>query len=120
MYVYLSVCLSHCHQSILGGELGLGSPGAASPTKPAGQYYQHYSSNQRRRTLPMDTLGETHIIHTPPTPIATFITAVASLTATSLLYLLLLSILFTVVNLICKGINIFFTFPVKTQFLGKT
>uniref|UniRef100_A0A674MSF9 Transcription factor 4 n=1 Tax=Takifugu rubripes TaxID=31033 RepID=A0A674MSF9_TAKRU len=46
--------------SILGGELGLGSPGAASPTKPAGQYYQHYSSNQRRRTLPMDTLD----IHT--------------------------------------------------------
>uniref|UniRef100_A0A674MDL3 Transcription factor 4 n=1 Tax=Takifugu rubripes TaxID=31033 RepID=A0A674MDL3_TAKRU len=48
------------HPSILGGELGLGSPGAASPTKPAGQYYQHYSSNQRRRTLPMDTLD----IHT--------------------------------------------------------
>uniref|UniRef100_A0A672GS35 Transcription factor 4 n=1 Tax=Salarias fasciatus TaxID=181472 RepID=A0A672GS35_SALFA len=47
----------HCHQSILGGELGLGSPGAASPTKPAGQYYQHYSSNPRRRTLHMDTMG---------------------------------------------------------------
>ncbi|XP_036973120.1 transcription factor 4-like isoform X6 [Acanthopagrus latus] len=46
----------HCHQSILGGELGLGSPSAASPTKPAGQYYQHYSSNPRRRTLPMDTM----------------------------------------------------------------
>uniref|UniRef100_A0A671VN65 Transcription factor 4 n=1 Tax=Sparus aurata TaxID=8175 RepID=A0A671VN65_SPAAU len=42
--------------SILGGELGLGSPSAASPTKPAGQYYQHYSSNPRRRTLPMDTM----------------------------------------------------------------
>uniref|UniRef100_A0A3B4T7J4 Transcription factor 4 n=1 Tax=Seriola dumerili TaxID=41447 RepID=A0A3B4T7J4_SERDU len=48
------VCVSL--QSILGGELGLGSPGAASPTKPAGQYYQHYSSNPRRRTLPMDTM----------------------------------------------------------------
>nr|XP_046231151.1 transcription factor 4-like isoform X11 [Scatophagus argus] len=46
----------HCHQSILGGELGLGSPGAASPTKPAGQYFQHYSSNPRRRALPMDTM----------------------------------------------------------------
>uniref|UniRef100_A0A672GS68 Transcription factor 4 n=1 Tax=Salarias fasciatus TaxID=181472 RepID=A0A672GS68_SALFA len=46
--------------SILGGELGLGSPGAASPTKPAGQYYQHYSSNPRRRTLHMDTMD----IHT--------------------------------------------------------
>ncbi|XP_034997405.2 transcription factor 4 isoform X1 [Hippoglossus stenolepis] len=46
----------HCHQSVLGGELGLGSPGTASPTKPAGQYYQHYSSNPRRRTLPMDTM----------------------------------------------------------------
>uniref|UniRef100_A0A8D3CI38 Transcription factor 4 n=1 Tax=Scophthalmus maximus TaxID=52904 RepID=A0A8D3CI38_SCOMX len=44
-------------QSVLGGELGLGSPGAASPTKPAGQYYQHYgSANPRRRTLPMDTM----------------------------------------------------------------
>ncbi|CAB1452571.1 unnamed protein product [Pleuronectes platessa] len=42
--------------SVLGGELGLGSPGTASPTKPAGQYYQHYSSNPRRRTLPMDTM----------------------------------------------------------------
>ncbi|XP_033981687.1 transcription factor 4-like isoform X3 [Trematomus bernacchii] len=47
----------HCHQSVLGGEMGLGSPGgAASPTKPAGQYYQHYGSNPRRRTLPMDTM----------------------------------------------------------------
>ncbi|XP_072228730.1 transcription factor 4 isoform X3 [Leuresthes tenuis] len=45
-----------CHQSILGGELGLGSPGATSPTKPAGQYYQHYSANPRRRTLQMDTM----------------------------------------------------------------
>ncbi|XP_024918531.1 transcription factor 4 isoform X9 [Cynoglossus semilaevis] len=52
----------HCHQSILGGggELGLGSPGAASPTKSAAQYYQHYGSNPRRRTLPMDTMD----IHT--------------------------------------------------------
>uniref|UniRef100_A0A7N6B6U9 Transcription factor 4 n=1 Tax=Anabas testudineus TaxID=64144 RepID=A0A7N6B6U9_ANATE len=50
----------HCHQSILGGDLGLGSPGAASPTKPAGQYYQHYGSNPRRRTLHMDTMD----IHT--------------------------------------------------------
>uniref|UniRef100_A0A3B3BBS3 Transcription factor 4 n=1 Tax=Oryzias melastigma TaxID=30732 RepID=A0A3B3BBS3_ORYME len=49
----LCFCL---HQSILGGEMGLGSPGASSPTKPAGQYYQHYSSNPRRRTLHMDTM----------------------------------------------------------------
>uniref|UniRef100_A0A3Q3WLV9 Transcription factor 4 n=1 Tax=Mola mola TaxID=94237 RepID=A0A3Q3WLV9_MOLML len=42
--------------SILGGELGLGSPGTASPTKPPGQYYQHYGSNPRRRALPMDTM----------------------------------------------------------------
>ncbi|XP_053195657.1 transcription factor 4-like isoform X3 [Scomber japonicus] len=47
----------HCHQpSILGGEMGMGSPGAASPTKPAGQYYQHYSSNPRKRTLHMDSM----------------------------------------------------------------
>ncbi|XP_047426653.1 transcription factor 4-like isoform X7 [Mugil cephalus] len=46
----------HCHQSILGGELGMGSPGAASPTKPAGQYYQHYGANPRRRALHMDSM----------------------------------------------------------------
>uniref|UniRef100_A0A8C6KRR3 Transcription factor 4 n=1 Tax=Nothobranchius furzeri TaxID=105023 RepID=A0A8C6KRR3_NOTFU len=46
--------------SVLGGELGLGSPGAASPTKPAGQYYQHYGSNPRRRALHMDAID----IHT--------------------------------------------------------
>ncbi|XP_074547247.1 transcription factor 4 isoform X8 [Halichoeres trimaculatus] len=34
----------------------MGSPGAASPTKPAGQYYQHYGPNPRRRTLPMDNM----------------------------------------------------------------
>uniref|UniRef100_A0A669C9B0 Transcription factor 4 n=1 Tax=Oreochromis niloticus TaxID=8128 RepID=A0A669C9B0_ORENI len=60
--LFLSLLLSfllHLLTSILGGgELGLGSPGAASPTKPAGQYYQHYSSNPRRRTLHMDTMGE--------------------------------------------------------------
>ncbi|KAM4635266.1 LOW QUALITY PROTEIN: transcription factor 4 [Polymixia lowei] len=46
----------HCHQSLLGGELGLGSPGASSPTKPGSQYYQHYSSNPRRRPLHMDPM----------------------------------------------------------------
>uniref|UniRef100_A0A3B4GFW5 Transcription factor 4 n=1 Tax=Pundamilia nyererei TaxID=303518 RepID=A0A3B4GFW5_9CICH len=61
LYSYGRESNPHCHQSILGGgELGLGSPGAASPTKPAGQYYQHYSSNPRRRTLHMDTMD----IHT--------------------------------------------------------
>uniref|UniRef100_A0A671VNC2 Transcription factor 4 n=1 Tax=Sparus aurata TaxID=8175 RepID=A0A671VNC2_SPAAU len=53
---YTNSRLTGTPQSILGGELGLGSPSAASPTKPAGQYYQHYSSNPRRRTLPMDTM----------------------------------------------------------------
>lgn len=52
------------NQSTLGGELGLGSPGAASPTKPAGQYYQHYGSNPRRRALHMDAMGETPQTHT--------------------------------------------------------
>ncbi|XP_061603993.1 transcription factor 4-like isoform X7 [Phyllopteryx taeniolatus] len=46
----------HCHQSVLGGEMGLGSPGATSPTKPPSQYYQHYSSNPRRRPLHMDSM----------------------------------------------------------------
>uniref|UniRef100_A0A8C6NKW1 Transcription factor 4 n=1 Tax=Nothobranchius furzeri TaxID=105023 RepID=A0A8C6NKW1_NOTFU len=52
--------LVNFNQSVLGGELGLGSPGAASPTKPAGQYYQHYGSNPRRRALHMDAID----IHT--------------------------------------------------------
>ncbi|XP_032426698.1 transcription factor 4 isoform X7 [Xiphophorus hellerii] len=34
----------------------MGSPSAASPTKPAGQYYQHYGSNPRRRALHMDAM----------------------------------------------------------------
>lgn len=55
-------------QSALGGEMGLGSPGAASPTKPAGHYYQHYGSNPRRRALPMDAMGETLKTH-PPKPL---------------------------------------------------
>uniref|UniRef100_A0A3Q2YJC8 Transcription factor 4 n=1 Tax=Hippocampus comes TaxID=109280 RepID=A0A3Q2YJC8_HIPCM len=46
----------HCHQSLLGGEMALGSPGATSPTKPPGQYYQHYGSNPRRRLLHMDSM----------------------------------------------------------------
>ncbi|XP_030005567.1 transcription factor 4-like, partial [Sphaeramia orbicularis] len=50
----------HCHQSVLGGDLGLGSPGAASPTKPAAHFYQHYGSNPRRRALHMDAMD----IHT--------------------------------------------------------
>nr|XP_061800879.1 transcription factor 4-like isoform X1 [Nerophis lumbriciformis] len=45
-----------CHQSILGSEMGLGSPGATSPTKPHSQYYQHYSSNPRRRPLHIDSM----------------------------------------------------------------
>lgn len=61
--VFLSLSVS-LDQSILGGEMGLGSPGAASPTKPAGQYYQHYSSNPRRRTLHMDSMGETPLMLT--------------------------------------------------------
>ncbi|XP_034565870.1 transcription factor 4-like isoform X3 [Notolabrus celidotus] len=57
-YTYGRESNPHCHQSVLGGEMGMGSPGAASPTKPAssGQYYQHYGPNPRRRTLPMDTM----------------------------------------------------------------
>ncbi|KAI1904873.1 hypothetical protein AGOR_G00010150 [Albula goreensis] len=44
--------LHGCHQpSLLGGEMGMGSPGALSPTKPGSQYYQHYSNNPRRRPL---------------------------------------------------------------------
>ncbi|XP_038143094.1 transcription factor 4-like isoform X5 [Cyprinodon tularosa] len=56
-YSYSRESNPHCHQQpVLGGELGLGSPSAASPTKPAGQYYQHYGANPRRRALPMEPM----------------------------------------------------------------
>ncbi|XP_026988497.1 transcription factor 4 [Tachysurus fulvidraco] len=48
--------LHGCHQSIMGGEMGMVSPGTVSPTKPGSQYYQHYSSNQRRRPMHSDSM----------------------------------------------------------------
>ncbi|XP_048876785.1 transcription factor 4-like isoform X3 [Brienomyrus brachyistius] len=49
--------LHECHQpSLLAGDVGVGSPGAASPTKPGAQYYQHYASNPRRRPLHGDSM----------------------------------------------------------------
>ncbi|TSK72053.1 Transcription factor 4 [Bagarius yarrelli] len=57
-------------QGIMGGEMGMVSPGTVSPTKPGSQYYQHYSSNQRRRPLHSDSMGNlTHIIITNATPL---------------------------------------------------
>ncbi|XP_063176837.1 transcription factor 4 isoform X9 [Chroicocephalus ridibundus] len=38
-------------QSLLGGEMDIGNPGALSPTKPGSQYYQYSSNNPRRRPL---------------------------------------------------------------------
>ncbi|XP_074427106.1 transcription factor 4 isoform X10 [Larus michahellis] len=44
--------LQGCHQqSLLGGEMDIGNPGALSPTKPGSQYYQYSSNNPRRRPL---------------------------------------------------------------------
>nr|XP_025974687.1 transcription factor 4 isoform X3 [Dromaius novaehollandiae] len=44
--------LQGCHQqSLLGGDMELGSAGALSPTKPGSQYYQYSSNNPRRRPL---------------------------------------------------------------------
>uniref|UniRef100_A0A6Q2WQ57 Transcription factor 4 n=1 Tax=Esox lucius TaxID=8010 RepID=A0A6Q2WQ57_ESOLU len=49
--------LHGCHQpSLLAAEMGMGSPGAVSPTKPGSQYYQHYSNNPRRRPLHSDNM----------------------------------------------------------------
>ncbi|XP_045072465.1 transcription factor 4 isoform X10 [Coregonus clupeaformis] len=36
--------------------MGMGSPGAVSPTKPGSQYYQHYNNNPRRRPLHCDNM----------------------------------------------------------------
>ncbi|XP_055731654.1 transcription factor 4-like [Salvelinus fontinalis] len=36
--------------------MGMGSPGAVSPTKPGSQYYQHYNNNPRRRPLHSDNM----------------------------------------------------------------
>ncbi|XP_030048833.1 transcription factor 4 [Microcaecilia unicolor] len=38
-------------QSLLGGDMDMGNPGALSPTKPGSQYYQYSSNNPRRRPL---------------------------------------------------------------------
>ncbi|XP_066501700.1 transcription factor 4 [Hoplias malabaricus] len=47
----------HCHQpGLMGGEMGMVSPGTVSPTKPGSQYYQHYSGNPRRRPLHSDSM----------------------------------------------------------------
>ncbi|KAI4889416.1 hypothetical protein NFI96_024297, partial [Prochilodus magdalenae] len=41
---------------LMGGEMGMVSPGTVSPTKPGSQYYQHYGSNPRRRPLHSDSM----------------------------------------------------------------
>ncbi|XP_062409957.1 transcription factor 4-like isoform X3 [Sardina pilchardus] len=47
--------LHGCHQpNLMGGEMGMVSPGTVSPTKPGSQYYQHYGSNPRRRPMHSD------------------------------------------------------------------
>ncbi|XP_006732256.1 transcription factor 4 [Leptonychotes weddellii] len=44
--------LQGCHQqSLLGGDMDMGTPGTLSPTKPGSQYYQYSSNNPRRRPL---------------------------------------------------------------------
>uniref|UniRef100_A0A6Q2Y1E1 Transcription factor 4 n=1 Tax=Esox lucius TaxID=8010 RepID=A0A6Q2Y1E1_ESOLU len=43
-------------ENLLAAEMGMGSPGAVSPTKPGSQYYQHYSNNPRRRPLHSDNM----------------------------------------------------------------
>ncbi|XP_064497130.1 transcription factor 4-like isoform X6 [Pseudopipra pipra] len=44
--------LQGCHQqSLLGGDMDIGTPGALSPSKPGSQYYQYPSNNPRRRPL---------------------------------------------------------------------
>uniref|UniRef100_A0AAR2IYL5 Transcription factor 4 n=1 Tax=Pygocentrus nattereri TaxID=42514 RepID=A0AAR2IYL5_PYGNA len=49
--------LHGCHQpGLMGGEMGMVSPGTVSPTKPGSQYYQHYGSNPRRRPLHSDSM----------------------------------------------------------------
>ncbi|XP_076842473.1 LOW QUALITY PROTEIN: transcription factor 4 [Brachyhypopomus gauderio] len=46
-----------CHQpGLMGGDMGVVSPGTVSPTKPGGQYFQHYGTNPRRRPLHADTM----------------------------------------------------------------
>ncbi|XP_026721675.1 transcription factor 4 [Athene cunicularia] len=50
--------LQGCHQqSLLGGDMDIGNPGALSPTKPGSQYYQYSSNNPRRRPLHSTSMG---------------------------------------------------------------
>uniref|UniRef100_A0A8C9WDS5 Transcription factor 4 n=1 Tax=Scleropages formosus TaxID=113540 RepID=A0A8C9WDS5_SCLFO len=76
--------LHECHQgSLLGAEMGMGSPGAVSPTKPGSQYYQHYGANPRRRPLHGDSMGElqTSAAHTPLSLPPSFVYAPSATTA---------------------------------------
>lgn len=52
------LCLSVLQQSLLGGEMDIGNPGALSPSKPGSQYYQYSSNNPRRRPLHSTSMGE--------------------------------------------------------------
>uniref|UniRef100_A0AAY4EI83 Transcription factor 4 n=1 Tax=Denticeps clupeoides TaxID=299321 RepID=A0AAY4EI83_9TELE len=72
--------LHSCHQpSLMGGEMGMVSPGTVSPTKPGSQYYQHYGSNPRRRQLHSDSMGKPltiflnlHPVYAPPASTADY------------------------------------------------
>ncbi|XP_015257114.1 PREDICTED: transcription factor 4-like, partial [Cyprinodon variegatus] len=89
-YSYSRESNPHCHQQpVLGGELGLGSPSAASPTKPAGQYYQHYGANPRRRALPMEPMEvHTKKVRKVPPGLPSSLNGFVLLQPSSILYIL--------------------------------
>uniref|UniRef100_A0A8C4YL09 Transcription factor 4 n=1 Tax=Gopherus evgoodei TaxID=1825980 RepID=A0A8C4YL09_9SAUR len=60
--------LQGCHQqSLLGGDMDIGNPGALSPTKPGSQYYQYASNNPRRRPLHSTSMEvQTKKVKVPP------------------------------------------------------
>ncbi|XP_030197482.1 transcription factor 4 isoform X2 [Gadus morhua] len=96
VYAYGRDSNPHCHQSGLSGDLVLGSPGSSSPSKitrdgqtssqppsqPPSQYYQHCSSNPRRRTLLMDPMdGHTKKVRKVPPGLPSSVYAPSASTA---------------------------------------
>ncbi|XP_018607608.2 transcription factor 4 isoform X1 [Scleropages formosus] len=74
--------LHECHQgSLLGAEMGMGSPGAVSPTKPGSQYYQHYGANPRRRPLHGDSMVQTKKVRKVPPGLPSSVYAPSATTA---------------------------------------
>ncbi|XP_051628926.1 transcription factor 4 isoform X3 [Manacus candei] len=74
--------LQGCHQqSLLGGDMDIGTPGALSPSKPGSQYYQYPSNNPRRRPLHSSSMVQTKKVRKVPPGLPSSVYAPSASTA---------------------------------------